>query len=62
MREIRLTLRASDLGLVANELHFADGSRLRNDFTNAVANAPIPPERFEPALPADARVVEPAQP
>lgn len=62
MKEIRLILRASDLALVANELHFADGSQLRNDFTNAVANAPIPPEHFEPALPAEVQGVEPVPP
>ncbi|MCZ7635830.1 MAG: outer membrane lipoprotein carrier protein LolA [Verrucomicrobia bacterium] len=59
IKEIRLTLRTSDLALTANELRFADGSSLRNDFTNALANVAIPPERFDPALPADIQVVEP---
>jgi outer membrane lipoprotein-sorting protein len=62
MKEILLTLRTNDHALTANELRFADGSTLRNDFTNAVANAVIPPDRFDPALPADVKVVEPLKP
>ncbi len=62
MKEIRLTLRTNDHALTANELRFADGSTLRNDFTNAVANAVIPADRFDPALPSDVKVVEPMKP
>jgi outer membrane lipoprotein-sorting protein len=38
--ELRLEADRNDLHLTATELTFADGSRLRNDFTNAVANQP----------------------
>jgi outer membrane lipoprotein carrier protein len=62
LKELRLTVRASDRTLIANEVRFADGSTLRNDFTNAVANAPLDPGRFEPAWPADFTLVEPLQP
>lgn len=62
MKEIRLTLRTNDFALTANELRFADGSTLRNDFTNAVVNAVITPDRFDPGLPADVKVVEPTKP
>lgn len=62
LKEIRLTLRRADRTLAANELVFADGSTLRNDFTNAVANPPVAPGLFEPALPEDFTIVEPAPP
>lgn len=62
MNEIRLTLRTNDFSMLANELRFADGSTLRNDFTNAVANGVVPPGRFDPALPPDLKLVEPARP
>ncbi len=62
MKEIRLTLRRDGPGLAANELVFADGSSLRNDFTRAAANPPLAAGLFDPALPADFTVVEPRQP
>lgn len=62
MKEIRLTLRRDSPTLVANELVFADGSTLRNDFTNAVVNPPIEAGWLDPDLPADFTLVEPAKP
>ncbi len=62
MKEIRLTLRGEDRALLANELVFADGSSLRNDFTRAVTNPPVAADLFDPALPADFTVVELRQP
>lgn len=62
MKEIRLTLRRDSSTLVANELVFADGSTLRNDFTNAVVNPPIEAGWLDPDLPADFTLVEPAKP
>lgn len=62
LKELRLTVRASDRTLVANEVRFADGSTLRNDFTNAVTNPPLDPGLFEPVWPADFTLVDPLQP
>lgn len=62
MPEIRLTLHRSDRALVAHELRFADGSLLRNDFTNAVVNPRIEGGLFEPVLPPDFTVIEPFKP
>lgn len=44
--EIRVQLATNDFSLTANELVFMDGSRMRNDFTNAVLNAPLDADRF----------------
>lgn len=41
------------------EMKFADGSTLRNDFTNVVLNQPIPAKLFETNLPPNYSVVEP---
>lgn len=62
LKELRLTVRASDRTLVANEVRFADGSTLRNDFTNAVANPPLDPGLFEPVWPAEFTLVDPLRP
>lgn len=62
LKELRLTVRASDRTLVANEVRLADGSTLRNDFTNAVANLPLDPGLFEPVWPAEFTLVDPLQP
>jgi outer membrane lipoprotein-sorting protein len=45
--------------LLANELRFADGSSLRNDFTNAVLNPKLDDSMFSPPIPPDFKVVEP---
>lgn len=47
---IALTLNATNFDLVANELSFTDGSRLRNDFRATVHNEVFPPETFRPAI------------
>lgn len=36
MSEVQLSIRTNDFSMAANQLRFADGSTLRNDFTNAV--------------------------
>jgi outer membrane lipoprotein-sorting protein len=56
--EIRIGLRASDFSLAVAEMKFADGSSLRNDFTNMLSEA-VAPERFEAKLKPDYTVVEP---
>jgi outer membrane lipoprotein-sorting protein len=62
MPEIRIDLDAKDLSLRGTELHFADGSVLRNDFTNAVLNPKLDPVLFAPTIPADYKHVEPLKP
>jgi outer membrane lipoprotein-sorting protein len=57
--EIVIGFRTNDFSIALTEMKFADGSSLRNDFTNAVLNQPIPPEVFEAKLPADMSIVEP---
>ncbi len=43
----------------ATTLHFADGSTMRNDFTNSVLNTPIEPALFNFEIPSDYTVSEP---
>jgi outer membrane lipoprotein-sorting protein len=59
MPQIQIEFDRSDLMLHATELHFADGSLMRNDFSNAVLNPTINPEQFAPVIPSDYKVVEP---
>jgi outer membrane lipoprotein-sorting protein len=57
--EIVIGFHTNDFSIVATEMKFADGSSLRNDFTNVVLNQPIDPTQFEAKLPPDYSVVEP---
>jgi outer membrane lipoprotein carrier protein len=57
--EILIGFRTNDFSIAVTDMKFADGSSLRNDFTNTVLNQPIPPEMFDPKLGADMTVVEP---
>ena len=57
--EIVIGFHTNDFTIAATEMKFADGSSLRNDFTNVVLNQPIQPDRFEAKLPPDYTVVEP---
>jgi outer membrane lipoprotein-sorting protein len=57
--EIIIGFHTNDFAIAMTEMQFADGSRLRNDFTNVVLNPAIPPEKFEAVLAPDIRVVEP---
>jgi len=57
--EILIGFRTNDFTIAATEMKFADGSSLRNDFTNVVLNQPIDPAQFEAKLPPDYTVVEP---
>lgn len=57
--EILLGFRTNDFSIAITEMKFADGSTLRNDFTNAVLNRPIAPAVFEAKLGPDFTVVEP---
>ncbi|HYA79007.1 MAG TPA: outer membrane lipoprotein carrier protein LolA [Candidatus Nitrosopolaris sp.] len=57
--EIVIGFHTNDFTIAATEMKFADGSSLRNDFTNVVLNKPIDPAQFEAKLPPDYAVVEP---
>lgn len=59
MSEVQLFLRTNDFSMAANQLKFADGSTLRNDFTNGTKNPPLPANAFSTEIPAGFKVVEP---
>jgi outer membrane lipoprotein-sorting protein len=59
MREMRIGFGTNDFALRATELVFADGSTMKNQFTNSVLNASVEPALFSPAIPNDFKVVEP---
>jgi outer membrane lipoprotein carrier protein len=59
MPEMRVMLAANDFSLAGTELFFADGSHMRNDFTNIVINAPLDEKLFRWTAPADFTVTEP---
>lgn len=47
MKEIRVGLATNDFSLTSNELVFADGSSMRNDYTNAVLNPKLDAAIFQ---------------
>jgi outer membrane lipoprotein carrier protein len=57
--EILIGFHTNDFSIAVTELKFADGSSLRNDFTNTVLNRPIDPALFQVKLAPDFTVVEP---
>ena len=57
--EIEIVFSTNSLALLATSLAFPDGSRLRNDFTNAVVNAPVDEALFNPVLGPEYKIVEP---
>lgn len=59
MPELLVILATNDFSLAGTELVFVDGSRMRNDFTNAAANAPLDEKLFQWKAPADFKVTEP---
>lgn len=61
MQEMELMFNAQTRTLAATELRFADGSTLRNDFSNERKNPPIEPELFNPQIPPDYKIVEPGK-
>ncbi len=60
--ELLVTFCTNDLSLASTELRFADGSSLRNDFTNTVRNLSLDAGLFDWKLPPDFTVVEPLRP
>ena len=59
MPQIKIAFSTADFSLRATELQIADGSTMRNDFTNAVLNPTIDPALFAPKLESDFKIVEP---
>jgi outer membrane lipoprotein-sorting protein len=59
MPEIKIAFSLNDFALLATELQFADGSTMRNRFTNSVLNPKIEPDLFDPKIPPDFKIVEP---
>ena len=57
--EIDISVRTNDFFLAATEMKFADGSRMRNDFTNTVVNSVLPEGCFDLKTEPDYTVVEP---
>ncbi|HAB15735.1 MAG TPA: hypothetical protein DCE44_04715 [Verrucomicrobiales bacterium] len=57
--ELTLVVTTNLLELAASDLTFADGSRLRNDFTNALRNPTVEPAVFAPALDATWKITNP---
>jgi len=59
MGEIDICVRTNDFSLAATEMKFADGSRMRNDFTHIVLNSVLPEGCFDLKTEPDYTVVEP---
>ena len=59
MPQFKLAFSPADQGLRATELQFADGSTMRNDFTNAVRNPVLATNLFVPALGVDFTITQP---
>ena len=57
--ELTVEVTTNTFSLTATELIFADGSRLRNDFSNSVNNPILPPDLFSPRTNSTWRVSEP---
>lgn len=56
---LKVSFSAGDLMLRATELHFADGSFMRNVFSDGTVNPKLDPGLFQPKLEADIQVVDP---
>ncbi len=61
MPELKIFFATTDFTLRATELQFADGSRMRNDFTAARINPRLEESLFAPELADDFKIVEPAK-
>jgi outer membrane lipoprotein-sorting protein len=61
MPELRVTLKTQPFSVIATEMQFADGSRMRNDFTNEVFNPKLDPVLFDFKPGADFTVVHPTR-
>ena len=61
MPRITIAFATNNLSLRATVLQFADGSTMRNDFTNATLNPVLDDSLFAPQVGADFKVIEPAK-
>ena len=59
MPQITIAFDTKDFALRATELEFADGSTLRNDFSNPALNPELDEKMFDPSIPSDYKIVEP---
>ena len=59
MPQIRIDFDTKDFSLRGTELHFADGSTMRNDFKNPVLNPKLDEKLFAPEIPSDYKSIEP---
>jgi len=59
MRQMKIAFDTKGFQLRATEMEFADGSTMRNDFTNIVTNPKIDDEMFKPKLGSDFKITEP---
>jgi outer membrane lipoprotein-sorting protein len=59
MPQMSIEFDLTNHSLHATTLQFADGSSLRNEFSNAVLNPSIDPQEFSTEIPTDYKVVEP---
>ena len=59
MPQIKITFATNDFSLRATELTFADGSSMRNDFTNSQFNLKLDELVFQPQLDPGMKIVEP---
>ena len=60
MRRIQIDFSTIDHSLRGTELEVADGSTMRNDFHDAALNPKLDETMFNPPIPAEYKVVEPA--
>lgn len=56
---VSLVFQTNVFTLAESEIEFADGSRLRNTFTDSISNEPFPSDLFSTNLPPDYKRVEP---
>jgi outer membrane lipoprotein-sorting protein len=59
MPRIGISFDTQTSNLLSTSLEFADGSSMRNDFSNPVLNPTVDEKMFSPDIPSDYKVVEP---
>ncbi len=59
LAQIQMRIRAQNFSLLMTEVQFSDGSKVRTEFHDPVANGLIDPALFDPKLEADVTVTEP---
>ncbi|HSU56329.1 MAG TPA: outer membrane lipoprotein carrier protein LolA [Candidatus Dormibacteraeota bacterium] len=59
MPQLKIDFDTRDFSLRGTELHFADGSTMRNDFKHPVLNPPVDETLFAPEVPPDYKSVQP---